>query len=101
MPELKQIYQSEAEQYQALVGREDYENHLLPAILSIDPLEGKTVLELGAGTGRVSCLIAPHCQTLIAADISHHMLSLGQAVLTGYEGNQLASQPGIALDIAI
>ena len=81
MPELKQIYQTEAEQYQALVGREDYENHLLPAILSIDPLEGKTVIELGAGTGRVSCLIAPHCQTLIAADVSHHMLALGKQYL--------------------
>ena len=82
MPELKQIYQSEAEQYQALVGREDYENHLLPAILSIEPLEGKTVIELGAGTGRVSCLIAPQCKTLVSADISHHMLSLGKQYLS-------------------
>ena len=82
MPELKQIYQSEAEQYQALVGREDYENHLLPAILSIEPLEGKTVIELGAGTGRVSCLIASQCKTLVAADISHHMLSLGKQYLS-------------------
>ena len=85
MPELKQIYQTEAEQYQALVGREDYENHLLPAILEIDPLDDKDVLELGAGTGRVSCLIAPHCQTLIATDISHHMLALGKQYLSGSE----------------
>lgn len=82
MPELKQIYQSEAEQYQALVGREDYKSRLLPAILSIDPLKGKTIIELGAGTGRVSRLISSHCQSLIAADISHHMLSLGKQYLT-------------------
>ena len=87
MPELKQIYQTEAEQYQALVGREDYENHLLPAILEIDPLDDKDVLELGAGTGRVSCLIAPHCQTLIAADISHHMLALGKQYLSESENS--------------
>lgn len=77
MPELKKIYTSAADRYQALVGREDYQGNLLPAILSIDPLNGKDVLELGAGTARVSCLIAPTARTLIAADISHHMLSLG------------------------
>ena len=52
MSNLKSIYRSEAERYQALVGREDYEDHLLKAILEIGPLDGKDVLELGAGTGR-------------------------------------------------
>jgi len=33
MPELKEIYRSYADRYQALVGREDYEGNLLPAIL--------------------------------------------------------------------
>ncbi len=78
MPELKQIYASAAERYQALVGREDHQGNLLPAILAIDPLTGKDVIELGAGTARVSCLIAPLVGTLVAADISHHMLSLGK-----------------------
>jgi SAM-dependent methyltransferase len=78
VPELKEIYQSAAERYQALVSREDYQGNLLPAILSIDPLSGKDVLELGAGTARVSCLIAPLARTLVAADISHNMLSLGK-----------------------
>lgn len=77
MPDLKQIYGSAAEGYQALVHREDYLGNLLPAILSVDPLSGKDVLELGAGTGRVSCLVAPLVRHLVAADISHHMLSLG------------------------
>jgi ubiquinone/menaquinone biosynthesis C-methylase UbiE len=81
MPDLKEIYQSAAERYQALVGREDYENNLLPAILSIDPLAGKDILELGAGTGRISCLIAPIVNRLVATDISHHMLSYGKARL--------------------
>lgn len=78
MPELKEIYRSFADRYQALVGREDYEGNLLPAILAVDSLEGKDVIELGAGTGRVSCLIAPIAHRLIAADISHHMLTLGK-----------------------
>jgi ubiquinone/menaquinone biosynthesis C-methylase UbiE len=82
LPDLKLIYQSAAARYQALVGREDYENNLLPAILAIDPLEGKDVIELGAGTGRVSCLIAPLSGKLIASDISYHMLDFGRDRLT-------------------
>jgi len=78
MPDLKDIYQSAAERYHALVDREDYEGNLLPAILSIDELVGKDVLELGAGTGRISCLIAPIANRLVATDISHHMLSYGK-----------------------
>jgi len=78
MPDLKDIYQSAAERYHALVNREDYEGNLLPAILSIDELVGKDVLELGAGTGRISCLIAPIANRLVATDISHHMLSYGK-----------------------
>lgn len=81
MPDLKDIYQSAAERYQALVGREDCEGNLLPAILSIDPLAGKDVLELGAGTARISCLIAPFARHLVATDISHHMLSYGKGRL--------------------
>lgn len=82
MPDLKLIYNNDAERYQALVGREDYQHHLLPAILAIDPLESKDVIELGAGTGRVSCLIAPLVRTLTAADISLHMLAYGQQRLS-------------------
>ncbi|MFU8827453.1 MAG: class I SAM-dependent methyltransferase, partial [Brevefilum sp.] len=59
MPELTTIYASEAERYHALVKREDYQDNLLPAIQSIDSMTGKDVLELGAGTARVSCLVAP------------------------------------------
>jgi ubiquinone/menaquinone biosynthesis C-methylase UbiE len=83
MPELKEIYRSYADRYQALVGREDYQGNLLPAILSIDPLAGKDVIELGAGTARVSCLITPIVRSLVAADISHHMLSVGKQHLAG------------------
>lgn len=78
VPEHKEIYTGFADRYQALVGREDYQGNLLPAILAIDNLKGKNVIELGAGTGRVSCLIAPIVGRLVAADISHHMLSLGK-----------------------
>ncbi len=78
MPEHREIYQRQAERYQQLVGREDYQNNLLPAILSIDTLYGKDVVEMGAGTGRVSVLVVPLVQSLLATDISHPMLKLGK-----------------------
>jgi len=67
-----------AQTYHDMVDREDYEGNLLPAIQSIFPLMDKTVLELGAGTGRVSCLLAPHAASLTATDLSHFMLSIGK-----------------------
>ena len=85
MPELKQIYQSFADRYQALVDREDYMENLLAGIRAVDPLDGKDVIELGAGTARVSRLIAPFVRTLVAADISHHMLALGKRRLSELE----------------
>jgi len=78
LPNHKDIYLSEAQRYHALVSREDYQNKLLPGILSITPLHGKDVLELGAGTGRISCQIAPLAKRLIITDVSHHMLRFGK-----------------------
>ncbi len=78
-PNTKQIYQSAAERYHALVAREDYQSNLLPAILAIDPLSGKDVIELGAGTGRLTRLIRPFLRSLTATDSSFHMLSFGKA----------------------
>ena len=102
MSNLKSIYRSEAERYQALVGREDYEDHLLKAILEIGPLDGKDVLELGAGTGRVSCLLAPKVRRLVAADISHHMLAHGKNLLaaTGSDNWHLSLESHRALPFA-
>lgn len=83
MPDHKDIYGNEAQKYQALVNREDYQGNLLPAILAIDPLRSKDVVELGAGTGRITCLIAPLARRLVASDVSYHMLRFGKGYLTG------------------
>ena len=83
MPDSNQIYQNFADRYHALVAREDYENNLLPAINEIVPLQNKVIVELGAGTGRVSLLLAPLVQCLFVGDRSHHMLSYGGEILSG------------------
>ena len=82
MPDSKQIYQNEAARYHNLVAQEDFQGNLLPAILNIDPLAGKIVIELGAGTGRLSCLLAPIVKSLIVSDLSYPMLQMAKKSLT-------------------
>jgi ubiquinone/menaquinone biosynthesis C-methylase UbiE len=81
------IYRTEAQRYHDLVSREDYQRHLLPAIVKIDSLTGKDVIELGAGTGRLSQLIANRVKSLVTTDKSLHMLSFGRDALVkkGFE----------------
>ena len=79
MPDLKYIYNNQASQYEQLVSREDYEGNLLRAIQEIMPLQNKDVLETGAGTGRVTFLMAPHTRSIRAFDLSDHMLGEARA----------------------
>ncbi len=80
-PDHPEIYRTQAEQYEALVSREDYQGNILRAIQSILPLGGIDVVELGAGTGRLTCLLAPLVQSIQAFDISPHMLEVAAAKL--------------------
>lgn len=82
MPSTKEIYRRFAKDYHMLVMREDYQGNLLPAILAITPLQGRDVVELGAGTGRLSDLISSQAQQVIALDLSFHMLSYGKNYLS-------------------
>ncbi len=81
MPDYDQIYRTQAEQYEQLVSREDYQQNILPALQSIRSLEGLDVVELGAGTGRLSCMLAPLVKSLRLLDISQAMLEVTAAKL--------------------
>lgn len=82
MPDHPEIYRSQAEQYEALVSREDYLGNLLPALLKITTFNNKRVVEFGAGTGRLTTQAAPLVQSIKAYDISQHMLDLAAQKLT-------------------
>jgi ubiquinone/menaquinone biosynthesis C-methylase UbiE len=70
----EQIYRSEAERYDLLVSREDYQGRILPALRMIRELDGLDVAELGAGSGRLTGQIAPLVNSIQAFDRSAHML---------------------------
>lgn len=81
MPDFKTIYASHAAEYDRLVTAEDYQGNLLPAIERVRALAGADVVEAGAGTGRVTALVAPRARRVLACDISAHMLSAAAANL--------------------
>jgi ubiquinone/menaquinone biosynthesis C-methylase UbiE len=77
----REIYNRQAAEYDLLVTREDYQGNILPHLEAIRPLTGLRVVELGAGTGRLTRLIGPHVYTLLALDRSLHMLAFAHESL--------------------
>jgi ubiquinone/menaquinone biosynthesis C-methylase UbiE len=75
MPDEKEVYQQHADRYEALVSREDYQGNILREIRKLAPLSGKDVIDLGAGTGRLACLLAPFVRSIYAFDLSANMLA--------------------------
>ena len=82
MPTEKEVYQAHADQYERLIRREDYQNNLLAAIEAYFPLNRNVdVVELGAGTGRLTRLLAPRVRSITAFDTSAHMLETAESTL--------------------
>jgi ubiquinone/menaquinone biosynthesis C-methylase UbiE len=81
MTDYNAIYDEQAGKYERLVAHEDYQQNLLPALQRIRSLEGLEVVELGAGTGRMTCLLAPLVKSIQAYDISDHMLEVAAGKL--------------------
>lgn len=70
----KNIYQSEGDRYEALISREDYQANIPRAIDEIIQVDGLDILDLGAGTGRLTLLLAPRARSIRAFDASAEML---------------------------
>ncbi len=78
MVDFKQIYTQQAERYDRMVASEDYQGNILWALLQIRPFPVDTVVDVGAGTGRIARLLAPHAKRTYAFDIAEPMLRVAQ-----------------------
>jgi ubiquinone/menaquinone biosynthesis C-methylase UbiE len=108
--EFQEIYRDHADAYDRLVNAEDCDHNLLPTIEHLMPLSGVNVMEIGAGTGRITRLLMTRNVTLLGVDLSAAMLKVGrdhmqdvtmsQWALVQADGQNLPSASGWA-DIAI
>jgi ubiquinone/menaquinone biosynthesis C-methylase UbiE len=70
----RKIYQTEGDRYEALISREDYQRNIPRAIDEIINVDGLDVLDLGAGTGRLTLLLASRVKSIRSFDLSAEML---------------------------
>jgi ubiquinone/menaquinone biosynthesis C-methylase UbiE len=75
-PDHRPIYDHEAARYDRLVMAEDYQQRILPALAAIRPIHNTDIVELGAGTGRLTTMLAPLARSIRAYDASAHMLTV-------------------------
>ena len=88
----REVYARHAEQYDELVRAEDVDGNLLPALRELCPLEGARVVEVGAGTGRLTRLLLEGGAHVDATEGSAAMLEIAR--------RGLGDDPRLTLQVA-
>jgi ubiquinone/menaquinone biosynthesis C-methylase UbiE len=73
MPDHDQIYKQEADHYHELIAKQP---DLTAIIEGIRPIRGLDIVDIGAGTGRLTTALAPEANSIIALDASEAMLEI-------------------------
>jgi ubiquinone/menaquinone biosynthesis C-methylase UbiE len=88
MPTEKEVYDSHADRYELLVFREDYQKNLPKHISQIRNFHDIDIVELGAGTGRLTRFLARDARHVYASDLSYPMLRQGTQMLNAQEAQR-------------
>lgn len=83
LQEKSKIYYEQPDVYDVFCQAEDYENKIYDCLLPY--IKGKTVLDLGCGTGKYVRLFAPHAQKITGLDASSRQLSLAERACNGLQ----------------
>lgn len=94
MPKEKDVYHQHAGKYDRLIQREDYQGNILRAIQSLTTLEGKEILDLGTGTGRLIRVLSPYVKSIFGLDLSLPMIRVAS------EDNQIFGRNNWGLAVA-
>ena len=68
------IYSNHADTYHRMIAAEDVDGNLLRAIEQVTSIEGKCILDLGSGSGRLPLLLHPKAEQIVALDLHLGML---------------------------
>lgn len=110
MPTEQEVYNSHASQYERLIRREDWQNNIGKTIEQIRAPNGLDLLDLGAGTGRLTRLLAARSASITACDASAAMLALTESFLrqsghsrcrTAVADHRQIPLPGESLDLVV
>lgn len=88
----REVYASHAEEYDELVRAEDVDGNLLPALRAVATLEGARVVEVGAGTGRLTRLLLQAGARVDATEGAPAMLEVAR--------RELGDDPRLSLQVA-
>lgn len=78
--DLNHIFTHESLKYHELVSKEDYQDNLMNTIFCITNLNDADILELGAGTGRLTFKLCKYANTVHAFDKSKEMLLTAEKI---------------------
>jgi len=81
MPDAREIYRLQPERYDELVRWEDRDGTVLSCLRALRPLEGAKVIEFGAGTGRLTRLLAPYVHSIKAFELEPTMVEVARHTL--------------------
>jgi ubiquinone/menaquinone biosynthesis C-methylase UbiE len=70
------IYEYISTTYDLLVSKEDYLNNIPRTLFDIADFNNKDVADLGAGTGRLTCMVAAQSKSMVAVDFAADMLKV-------------------------
>jgi ubiquinone/menaquinone biosynthesis C-methylase UbiE len=87
MEHFRHIYSSRAADYHRMIAPEDVDGNLRQAIQNITSTEGKRILDLGTGTGRLPLLLAREARQMIGLDLHWDMLRENTVQRGKAEGN--------------
>jgi ubiquinone/menaquinone biosynthesis C-methylase UbiE len=75
------LYSHHSDRYERLVQTEDYQGRLLSALRALNPIENPSIVELGAGTGRITVQLLPYVRHIYAFDLTPAMIHLAHRKL--------------------
>ena len=90
------IYREHADAYDELVSAEDCDGQLLPALAAIASLDGRTIVDVGAGTGRITRQLLPRAEQVICVEPSAAMLAVAASRLRATGRTNFALHQGSA-----